>query len=172
MSAISFRVLRPSDLVDLQISTVGLQLASFDAKPHLVPDQSVPARLIVTFAPQHLTEEATSDADGETPAPSPIRALLAHESRLVFAVPDGERIPFSTVGVLAALGRLPLVVVPAAQPRQLERIVPSLGSRVAALADGVLRLSNDNVLTLTTAEPSAAVPTTPASRLVARAVAM
>jgi len=173
MSAISFRVLRPSDLVDLHVSTVGLQLASFEAKPHLVPDQSAPARLIVTFAPQHLTEEATSDADGETPAPSPIRALLAHESRLVFAVPEGERIPFSTVGVLAALGRLPLVVVPAAQPRALERIGPSVGSRVAALADGVLRLSNDNLLTLTAAELSSAVPpATPASRLVARAVAM
>ncbi len=46
----------------------------------------------------------------------PVQVLPAKTSRLVFDMPEGESIEFSTAGLLAALGRLQLVVHPLATP--------------------------------------------------------
>ena len=66
-------------------------------------------------------------------------ARFARFSRLVFAVPADEEIAFSSEGVLAAMRRLALVVVPVATPRPADK--PNLGD-----LSGHLHLPGDLVL--------------------------
>jgi hypothetical protein len=75
------------------------------------------ARLIVGFPPQHMGEQAWLETDPTPPSTELAAARLARFSRLVFAVSADEEIAFSSEGVLAAMRRLPLVVVPIATPR-------------------------------------------------------
>jgi hypothetical protein len=116
-----FRLLRPQDLVVLDVLGVGLELRAEAAGPVLVPVAD-DAYLRVRFAFQHLGEiafyrmEPDPSPNNETPANPPVRALAAQSSRLVFDVPAGERIPYTQAGVLAALSRLPLRVAPLATP--------------------------------------------------------
>jgi hypothetical protein len=142
----AFRVLRPLDLVVLDVLGWNLELVDGVDGPELVP-QGGNARLEVRLPFQHLGEEAyfalengqevppatqppnapepgaapppgAVPADGnETPQTPPIDVLAARGSRLVYAVPAGERIGFSSAGVLAAMSRLPLLVAPLATPR-------------------------------------------------------
>lgn len=120
-----FRVLRPDDLVVLDVECTGLDLVGGRGGPALVPLDDA-GRMEVRFPFQHLGERAYYHADppppappagNETPEAPPIAALAAHGSRLVYAVPAGERIPYSIEGVLAAMSRLPLRVAPVATPR-------------------------------------------------------
>ncbi len=147
----AFRVLRPLDLVVLDVLGWGLEMADGADGPELVP-QGSNARLEVRLPFQHLGEEAfyalennqkvppttlppsapapgaspppsavPDDAGNEPPEPPPIDVLAARGSRLVYAVPARERIGFSSAGVLAAMSRLPLLVAPLATPRPASR---------------------------------------------------
>ncbi len=151
-----FRVLRPLDLVVLDVLGFGLELqdAGDGSGPALVP-VAEDARLEVRYPFQHVGEQAlfveskqltqTTNPPNDVPAPTdpppilvdpppietitgpPVLALAANGSQLVLAVPEGERIGFSVEGVLAAISRLPLQVVPLATPRPLGRRPPVLG---------------------------------------------
>ena len=114
-----FRVLRPRDLVVLDVLGFGLQSAESEGKLHLEPAEE-DAYLEVRYTFQHLHEAAEPEPNGPspfppTPIPVPVRA--ANGSRLVYDVPEGEQIPYSVKGVLAAMSRLPLRVAPLATPR-------------------------------------------------------
>jgi hypothetical protein len=141
----AFRLLRPRDLVALDILGFGLDLVSEAGGPALVPS-GANARLEVRLPFQHLGERAWYALDNvaippttlppgstppggappvvvpvnegdEPPEPPPTEARAALGSRLVYSVPAGERIPYSVEGVLAAMSRLPLRVAPLATPR-------------------------------------------------------
>lgn len=141
-SAITVDVIRPDDLVALTFTATGCELVPAGTSLELRPRSGEAARLTVTLAYQHLGEQAVYEAlapkrpDVPTstkipdPAPDPndpvdgeaartvppVQVRPAKGSRLVFAVPDGERIDFSTAGLLDALGRLRLLVHPLARP--------------------------------------------------------
>lgn len=72
------------------------------------------AHLIVTFGPQNIYEEAPEA--GTTP-PDIARSRAANDSRIVFELPKGTEIPFTTAGVLTALTTLGLRVAPLAVPK-------------------------------------------------------
>ncbi len=116
---LSFVVRRARDLVVLEVDARGMRLETAgDAGPRLVVEGVAgTARLIVRFAPQHIGEQAWLDTDPTPPRHELAAARFAQFSRLVFAVPADEEIDFSSEGVLAAMRRLPLVVVPAGTPR-------------------------------------------------------
>lgn len=120
-----FRVLRPDDLVVLDVLCWDLDLVGGAGGPALVPT-GADSRLEIRFPFQHLGERAFYRVEpvppndpAEPPDPPPVQALAARGSRLVFAVPATERIPYSIEGVLAAMSRLPLLVAPLAAPRAI-----------------------------------------------------
>jgi len=114
-----FRVLRSLDLVALDVLCYRLEAVADSGGVALVPAQEG-ARLEVRYTFQHAIEAAEPEMlIPPPPAPVPIPARAAHGSRLVFAVPDKERIEWSSAGVLAAISRLPLLVAPLALPRVL-----------------------------------------------------
>lgn len=116
-------IVRPEDLLNLQIETVNLQLEE-DALA--VSDSAQPAFLIVTFPPQTIAERAyfeaavvkpeqgpvredpdagskireTLDAPGLVTAERPTAAQLGHPTRLVFLVRPEVRVPFTVAGLL------------------------------------------------------------------------
>jgi type VI protein secretion system component Hcp len=128
--ALRLRVVRPDDLLNLEIEAVNLHLDTDDpGDPALVVDDvSAPARLVVAFPPQSIAETAyfeSSIVPGEEPEPTPENppepdpaerpldppgevgpegrdsvARIADSSRLVFDVPSGTRIPCSIEGLL------------------------------------------------------------------------
>ncbi len=133
------RLVRAADLVNLWVLAYRCRLVESEHGPVLVPDGER-ARLEVQFPFQHLAERAYYEVEGDTPpttflpdkppdlakkpkpealerrddvdaddAPTAVRA--AHRSRLLFGVPAGEAIGYSTEGILAAMSRLPLLVV-------------------------------------------------------------
>ena len=118
-------LVRPDDLVAFTLEAYDLELFG-GARPHLRPKNGGDARLVVRFAYQHLGELALVDADPPPPHTPPIEARPARSSRVVLAVAQGERIEFSTEGILEALGRLPMLVHPFATPR------PSRSRRLTA----------------------------------------
>lgn len=118
-----FRVLRPDDLVVLGVTGWDLTLVAGPQGPALVP-AGTGGRLEVRYPFQHLGERAFFRVEpvppnpvAEPPGPPPVEALAARGSRLVYAVPAGERVDYSIGGVLAAMARLPLLVAPLATPR-------------------------------------------------------
>jgi hypothetical protein len=121
----SFRItlLRPDDLLNLEIEAVNLRVDDGDAEgPVLVPLGGRGARLIVHFPPQTTAEEAFFEAGGteqktdsaietvrqnNTPlltpppsAPGQAAARMSGPTRLVFRVPGDARIPFTIQGLL------------------------------------------------------------------------
>ena len=122
--AVRFAVQRARDLLVLDVEARGMRLETTgDAGPRLVVDegQAGKARLVVGFPPQHIGEQAWLDTDPTPPRDELAAARFARFSRLAFAVPEGEEIAFSSEGVLAAMRRLALVVVPVATPRTDKR---------------------------------------------------
>ncbi len=116
-----FRLLRPTDLVALDILAHGMDLVADDAGVGLVP-RAPKALLEVRYTFQHTLEAAEPEmAVPPPPTPVPVPARAAFGSRLVFAVEPTDRIEYSVEGVLAAMSRLPLVVVPLATPRAFPR---------------------------------------------------
>jgi hypothetical protein len=136
----TFSLLRPDDLLALEVRTVNLRLdTSRPGRPRLVRATAHdPSLLVVTFAPQAITEQAffqTADAGplpSDPPAGVPPRAPLpgagdplaepgsvgvrmSGPSRLVLRLPDGlEELPCTTAGLLDWT-RLELVLPEAAQ---------------------------------------------------------
>ncbi|MFC9919600.1 hypothetical protein [Agromyces binzhouensis] len=111
------RLLRPRDLIDLQLIALGCTIGPGDHGTELVagPDAS----LLVVFPPQHIGEEVWQAGAPPPPPqvpPRPSRHVAAGPSRLVYALPEGTRIPYDVEGVLAALPSLVLRVSPNATP--------------------------------------------------------
>ncbi len=169
-AGITVDVVRPADLVALSFTAEGCELVPDDPMPVLRPRQGARARLTVTLAYQHLAEQAVYEGlapkpptfptgndviadpaddpddpvDGESARITPpIKVRPARASRLVFDVPAGERIPFSTAGLLDALGRLQLVVHPLATPAPGVAVAPTSG------AGAVLHLPGNLVAVVT-----------------------
>ncbi|MCW2667161.1 MAG: uncharacterized protein JWN57_2123, partial [Frankiales bacterium] len=159
----AFRVQRGADLVNLQVRAYGLELVADDDGPALVPGDAG-GRLEVGFPFQHVGEQAfyeDGDPGGpgtETPAPPPVRALAAYGSRLVFAVPAGERIAYGIEGVLDAMARLALVVVPLATPRPPLRWGPRELSDAVVLPGGLALAASAEGLGLTRVDTAFAGP--------------
>jgi hypothetical protein len=157
-------LVRPEDLVALNVEAIGCELVGGKG-PLLRPlVGETAARLVVRYTFQHLAERAfyeggkISIVDPADPAnppkpgsqvadprPSPpVEARAANGSRLVFEIPAGETIPFSTAGILAAISRLkPLVhklAVPGAAPSGQSQLASGLlgGVRLIALPDGLI----------------------------------
>jgi hypothetical protein len=126
---VEIAVLRPDDLLNLEIAAVNLRLDATDAEnPVLVVDDSIqPALLVVRFPPQTIFEEAFFDSSApgpqtpeQDPSPAPKHKLppnpnpnpkppsnpgsvqfrLGDASRLVFKVPADARIPYTVAGLL------------------------------------------------------------------------
>ena len=107
---IRFRLLRPEDLLVMEIETTDLDFESVTAQddtgddtPHLVPSGSKGGLLTAVFGYQHAAEKARFEVNNipnplEPGDQIPIAARAAHTSRLVFKVPKGERIAFSIDG--------------------------------------------------------------------------
>jgi hypothetical protein len=116
---VRFGVQRARDLLVLDVEARGMRLlTATEGDPVLVviAKHAGSARLIATFPPQHIGEQAWQES--ETVGHDVLaRARFARFSRLVYEVPVGEQIAFSSEGVLAAMRRLALVVVPNATPR-------------------------------------------------------
>ena len=154
----AFRLLRPLDMVVLDVLGYDLELQS-DGGPTLVPTTAA-ARLEVRFSFQHVNEHAEPEQTAPPPVqPPPVQALAANSSRLVYSVALDERIPFSTSGVLAAMSRLPLLVVPLATPRPAAiRFVPTRPGQfdtvVSALPKGVVLARTEEGLVITTTPTS------------------
>jgi hypothetical protein len=124
-----FEVLRPDDLVFLQIEAHNLVLDTTDpSDPRLrIATAGQPVLLVVTFQPQSITEKAYFEtAANLTASPPPLPpsnpagdpvdpagstpALMAGPSRLVFRLPDGiTSLPFRSDALLD-WSRLQLVV--------------------------------------------------------------
>jgi hypothetical protein len=101
---------------------------------------------VVTFPPQHVGEQAWLDGVDDPPPNVLAAARFARFSRLVFAVPAGAQIKFSSAGVLAAMRRLELVVVPAAAARPTTK--PNLRDLTGHLhLPGGLVLANSEIVT-------------------------
>lgn len=122
------RILRPLDLLHFEVAFSGLTL---EAAPVGKDDEGagpIPVLragsggglLKVRWPFQHVAEISTKlAADGSpltAPPDVPVAARAANRSRLVFQVPEGEEIEFSTDGILDAMARLEMAVVPVARP--------------------------------------------------------
>ena len=137
----SVRVVRPDDLLVFEASWIGLTLdreyranetQSLSHNEHEA--SAVSARLVagakggrltIQFPFQHTAEFANPDGpdpdhptvpDQTLSAMPPVPARAARPSRLVFLVPPGEEIAYSTAGLLEAMARLELAVAPVAAP--------------------------------------------------------
>lgn len=152
---ITVDVVRPADLVALSFTAHGCRLVRRGKTLALCPEEGARARLAVTLAYQHLAEQAiyeglapkpptfpTGNDVIADPAPDPndpvdgtsarivppAKVRPARASRLVFDVPAGEIIEFSTTGLLDALGRLRLLVHPLATPPPSASAAPATGA--------------------------------------------
>ena len=157
-------LVRPADLVALSVDAVGCELKAGGATPAYLRPLGDDARLVVRLGFQHLGEQAVYEGftkpipmagdfyddtgvktepqavppDGPNARPPiPAGARPARATRLVFAIPADERIEFSTAGILAAMGRLSLVVHPLAQPGDAPGRVDQLGP-VIVLPGGLI----------------------------------
>jgi hypothetical protein len=142
-------LVRPADLVALTLEGYDVELVS-GTKPVIRPIQGKTGRLVVRLAYQHTAERAIYEGIAPVPANNPatgqvpdtpptpvdgpaarpvppIPARPARASRLVFELPEGDEVPFSTPGVLEALARLKLLVHPLAKPREGRTKVPEPG---------------------------------------------
>ncbi|MGB7981228.1 MAG: hypothetical protein WCF36_10625 [Candidatus Nanopelagicales bacterium] len=137
----SFRLLRPEDLVALDVRAHHMHVISDDAGIALVPN-AAGARLEVRYTFQHAIEVAEPEmTTPPQPHTIPIQARAARGSRLVYAVAATERIEYSVAGVLAAMSRLPLIVVPLALPRMIVKPLTTDPDAVTAvLLPGGIRL--------------------------------
>ncbi|MBO9328973.1 hypothetical protein GHR37_07495 [Achromobacter xylosoxidans] len=112
-------VLRPADLLALRIELHNLTVSP-GQPPRLRKTGSGAATLIVHFPPQSIAEqtflENAASQDEDSLAPPPVRARIAGESRLAFAVPDDFDAPYTLEGVLAAIESLPPAVAANARP--------------------------------------------------------
>jgi hypothetical protein len=151
-------VVRAEDLVACTLEGYDVELIAGE-DPHLRPVDGADGVLVLLLPSQHLAEHAIYEeaapapdpADPSKPSPGrapadpataehhpPIDARPARASRVVLRLPAGDRVPFSSAGILAALGRLEMVVHPLALPR--DRAIAAVRS------DLVLHLPGDRTL--------------------------
>lgn len=136
---INVEIIRPEDLVWLSVRALNCDLVKQGRTPYL--EAGADALLVVTHAYQHAHEEAQyeqvspqANKDGlqEQPpdtgeevavtVPTPgagVGYRPARRSRVVFEIPEGERIEFSSEGILAAMTRLTMRVHRLATPGEL-----------------------------------------------------
>jgi hypothetical protein len=167
------RIVRPEDLVVLEIRCFGLQLVKSGSTSALVPTDD-DAHLVVGYTFQHIGEQAfleASPSTSETPS-MPVSVLVAEPSRVAYNVAAAEKIRYSTAGILEALTRLPLRVAPLATPRPTPARFPVL-TPILTLPGGVTlaRAEAGLVLTAATRTGTATEPTT-ADALIAHARGM
>lgn len=154
---LTIEILRPDDLLTLEIEVQNLRLDATDPKnPTLVVDDSAqPAYLIVNFAPQHIIEKAYFETGNVTAQPpynqvppgtpplptsndpldpaGQVPARIAGPSRLVFQLPKKlTSIPFQTASLLD-WSQLTLVVSPVAQGKTLPPPITAPGPLETAL---------------------------------------
>lgn len=109
------RLLRPVDLLDLQLTAVGARVEVRDGRRVLVSD-GAPGHLVVDLTFQHLGEQAYPQTLA-SPAPSGVaRHRAAGPSRLVYELPPTLDVGWSTKEILSLLPMLRLRVVPLATP--------------------------------------------------------
>jgi hypothetical protein len=162
MGQMRFRLLRAQDLLVVAVQTNGLKFENLPLKggdpgqkvPHLVPAGSKAGFMTALFGYQHAAEKAIHEMNDvpDPPGPGdqiPIAARAAHKSRLVFKVPNGEPIPFSVDGIVAAMSRLEMVVAPVATPRAPAKL-PLIGMEgaIIELAGGIAIAAKDGQLFL------------------------
>ena len=148
--AMLIELLRPDDLLSLEVETVNLQLDTSDkANPRLVrQSSSAKTYLIFQFPPQSITEQAFFELDanittnpkaGVLPSSAPalpttanpliaaggVGVRMAGPSRLVFLVPSSiASIPFTLEGLLDWSG-FQLVVSAVAQGQPIQPPLPA-----------------------------------------------
>ena len=175
-------LVRPKDLVALTIEGFDVELVG-GGSPAIRPTQGKTGRLIVRLGYQHTAERAIYEApalapadtpgqdpatdppaddprpvDGEAARPiPPVPARPARTSRLVFELPAGASIPFSTTGILEALGRLEPLVHPLAKPRSSRARTPVDGA-VFHLPGGLIATAGAGGLVVSRAARGVAVP--------------
>jgi hypothetical protein len=119
------RIIRPRDLLALDASWRGMVIERPGGGERGGPVLIASAKgglLRFRFAYQHMAEAAVFEAPPPLTAAVPVSitppvgARGAKDSRLVFKVPAGEKIDYSVAGLLDAMLRLELAVVPAATP--------------------------------------------------------
>jgi hypothetical protein len=123
----SATLVRREDLVSLKFDFVNLTLSTAsDGSQQIVPNGAGASYIIVNFQPQHIFEEAL--LENPTPSPpleKPVDARIAGGSRIVLIVPaDKTPIPYTTEGLLAALGALEMSLAPNALPPPRPRVMP------------------------------------------------
>ncbi len=150
-------VVRPGDLLALRIELVNLKVTP-DSPPVLsYGTKGQPAFIVLHFPPQAVAEQVFFQAavpgsnppnvpDGappqtdvndasENPAPPPIRARIADESRVAFKVPESFSTPYTLADVLAACEQLAINVPANALPRATpSRVIGRGGFTAAQLA--------------------------------------
>lgn len=134
---LKFHLIRPDDLLDLTVEAINLKIITQrrTRQQSLTPsDETQPAYLVITLAPQTVAEQAVFESSPTKPPPPPTgktdpynspgtpsapilpaQARLGGPSRLVFRLPKDKdfSIPLSTAGLLD-WSRLELVVSPLA----------------------------------------------------------
>ena len=155
-------VLRPDDLVVIEISWTGMQLEvvgeNEERRGALVGGGDAAGALVVRLQPQAIEEDAFFETDPHyepippqnstpyDPADSdlPVGSRLAAPSRLAFTVPAGwPPIPFTVAGLLDAIAHLPLRVHPSALPR---RRIPRFGRPLRDVLEETLALGAASAL--------------------------
>jgi hypothetical protein len=105
--SLTFTMVRREDMLRVLVRGFNLELRTGPARLARI-DTTAPAYLTYELAPQHLLEEAFSNAGG--PIPVPLRSRLAGPSRLGFELPTGlNSIPYSITSILDwnGLGLIP-----------------------------------------------------------------
>jgi hypothetical protein len=179
-------LVRPSDLVALTVEGFDVELVG-GGNPAIRAKRGKTGRLVVRLAYQHAAEKAiyevaapirveapgppppltpttvqkvddTRPDDGESARPTPpVEARPARTSRLVFELPEGDSVAFSTVGILEALARLELLVHPLAKPRTGRARIPVDGA-VFHLPGGLIATAGTEGLVVSRAPRGVEVP--------------
>jgi hypothetical protein len=149
-------VIRGADLVAMRFECYGVELI-VQRDPVLRAGRDG-GHLIAHYTFQHLAERAIYEekvvppvdddhSDPDPPGASfhpPIPARPAKASRVVFAIPAGAEIPFTTTGLLEAMTQLEMAVHPLARPRA--RGFPFPRGGVITLGQGLVAAVTDRGL--------------------------
>jgi hypothetical protein len=110
----TFLLLRSSDQLLLGVSWDGMEMVPGGETPAHIRATTDAAYLVVTFPPQHVSEESF---DLNSPAaPLPASAALAGPSRLVVSLAQGTTIALTIEGILRALAERPIIATAGGSP--------------------------------------------------------
>ncbi len=160
-AALRIELIRPDDLLNLELSALNLRLDGGAEPALVVDDPEQPARLIVTFPPQTIAETAyfrSSPVPGEEPAPDPGNPPPP---------PPGER-PLDLPGEVGGSPVFPRTgVARLADRSRLAFDVPA-GARLPLTVEGLLDWSGLEPAV----SPIAAIPPDPTAEQIAAAPAI